>query len=453
MTASLRSATRHLLNVLFSGTSQIGELQSQADEAVKSKDQLDEYRHLADRAQRNENTLEKYKKRLEETAGLRRQLTQLEEQNSQLLSKQSMYDRDSARHADSKSQLEAIRGQLDQARAENSRLEEALAATQYNAEQSALQVRALEEARNKAVEDSQASQERLRELEAHPDDSATMDTLDDDMQGTTPAELRRRLRTLTRELDAYRSQGDGALQVLLDEARQQRQDQEDKYWQERKERTRVEGELERARTESTVAKQSPGQTGGSTTREEVDSLQTRVQQLTEQLSALEYAGPDSSSEHSKVVDNELLTELRSLRSSLFTKETTPELQEVLTKLLQRTDQEQAQRSALEDKLKKAKAFIRYQDRLLKDAQKQQFSTPTSAESSNTDLTAQHESLQRENEQLKREQAAMMSAYHHMANARGAAPTGGLRSVPPAPKSWLGQQQMNRTGLSWALGRR
>jgi protein HOOK3 len=54
--------------------SKIDELQLQADEAARLKDQVDEYRHAAEKLAKTENVMEKYKKKLEESADLRRRV-------------------------------------------------------------------------------------------------------------------------------------------------------------------------------------------------------------------------------------------------------------------------------------------------------------------------------------------------------------------------------------------
>jgi len=63
----------------------VEELRTEAEEAARLRDQLDEYvtcgcvaetvryRYTADRLQKTENVVEKYKKKLEESAGLRRE--------------------------------------------------------------------------------------------------------------------------------------------------------------------------------------------------------------------------------------------------------------------------------------------------------------------------------------------------------------------------------------------
>lgn len=60
--------------MLICRDSKIDELQLQADEAARLKDQVDEYRHAAEKLAKTENVMEKYKKKLEESADLRRRV-------------------------------------------------------------------------------------------------------------------------------------------------------------------------------------------------------------------------------------------------------------------------------------------------------------------------------------------------------------------------------------------
>jgi protein HOOK3 len=62
----------YILTFIFSR--KIDELQLQADEAVRLKDQVDEYRHAAEKLSKTENVMEKYKKKLEEGAELRKKV-------------------------------------------------------------------------------------------------------------------------------------------------------------------------------------------------------------------------------------------------------------------------------------------------------------------------------------------------------------------------------------------
>jgi protein HOOK3 len=49
-------------------------LTKKAEQSTRLKDQLDEYKHAAEKLQKTENVIEKYKKKLEESADLRRQI-------------------------------------------------------------------------------------------------------------------------------------------------------------------------------------------------------------------------------------------------------------------------------------------------------------------------------------------------------------------------------------------
>jgi hypothetical protein len=60
--------------LIFHFCRKIDELQVQADEAVRLKDQVDEYRHAAEKLSKTENVMEKYKKKLEEGAELRKKV-------------------------------------------------------------------------------------------------------------------------------------------------------------------------------------------------------------------------------------------------------------------------------------------------------------------------------------------------------------------------------------------
>lgn len=52
----------------------VDELTVQADEAASLRDQLEEYKHVMEKMQKMEITLEKYKRKVEETADLKRQI-------------------------------------------------------------------------------------------------------------------------------------------------------------------------------------------------------------------------------------------------------------------------------------------------------------------------------------------------------------------------------------------
>ncbi|CAO1614456.1 unnamed protein product [Sympodiomycopsis kandeliae] len=272
----------------------IADLQTQADEATKLKDQIDEYRHTADKAQRAENALEKYKKKLEESAGVRRQLKSLEDQNSELIDRNASLERDYAKLADFKPLMENYRGQIDDLNGKNNRLNEELTSARYNLEQSTLQVKALEEARNKDAEEMQLYQERVEELElgiggsgggrrrpkgrvsgVRPNEGAeglaandnrlsdgddddldngndilVDDELENALQGTTMTDLKLRVHQLSRDLKAAkRNKADSSrilvLENLLEDSQRLKKKYEDDYWREYKSRLQLSGEMEK----------------------------------------------------------------------------------------------------------------------------------------------------------------------------------------------------------------
>lgn len=263
------------LKTIYYFLHQVADLQAQANEATRLKDQVDEYRHLADKSQRLENALEKYKKKLEETSAMRRQLKELEDQNSRLIDRNASLEKEFSRVADFKPLMESYRLQIDDLNALNTRLREESATQAYNLEQASLQIKALEEARSKDGEEMQLFQERVQELElggARPrrrqretgdgyaegeddeDDGVLIGSeLDDALQGTTMTDLKLRIHAISRELKASkRNQADGSriviLENLLEDAERQKKRYEADYWKEYKERLHLSGELERIRS-------------------------------------------------------------------------------------------------------------------------------------------------------------------------------------------------------------
>lgn len=136
-------------------------------------------------------------------------------------------------------------------------------------------------------------------------------------------------------------------------------------------------------------------------------------------------------------------ELGSLRASLAGKSLPKEAEEMLLRLT--TDNK-----ALQERMKKAKTFIKQQDKLLKEAQSKQERGEQAGDAN------ANEELAKENAQLRREQELMLTAFHQVANTRLPPATrgpGGSAMAAPPPRSWLGQQQRERYSVSWALGRR
>ncbi|CAO1638164.1 unnamed protein product [Parajaminaea phylloscopi] len=529
----------------------ITELQAGADEAARLKDQVDEYRHLADKSQRLENALEKYKKKLEDTAGVRRQLKDLEDQNSELIDRNASLEREYSRVADFKPLMESYKSQIDDLNTTNSRLQEEATMQAYNLEQTTLQVKALEESRSKDLEELQLYQERVQELElggARPhrksgkasgngadgeangsneedsddDDVLIGSDLDDALQGTTMTDLKLRIHALSRELkDSKRNRADGSrivvLENLLEDAQRQRKKFEADYWNEYKERLRLAGQLEKVRSgqselgdgdeaayalrlrlnevvaelddlkkeretgkvaqetmerELTIAKSDLALVGRdqieilgklrASVEQEKVGLEAQVQQLKQDLGASREGSERLAGQiqgllmdkislmeggwSAKEDDLRREKEMGALRASLAGKTLPPEAEEMLLRLTSENKDAKSQLGALQDRMKKAKAFIKQQDRLLKEAH-----SKTGQQSQGSAPSADTEQAQRELELLKREQELMMSAFHHLANTK--LPSMYPAGAAPAPRSWLAAQQRERMSISWALGRR
>ncbi|KAG8678593.1 hypothetical protein FRC08_017650, partial [Ceratobasidium sp. 394] len=146
-------------------TRRVEELQGKADEAARLKDQVDEYRHAAEKLHKTENVMEKYKKKLEESADLRRHVKSLEEQNATLVDKNAALEEENRKVAAYKPLMESYKTQI--ADLENkvaSRLTE-IESVRFELSQSQSRLRQVTEERAKDSEALELYQERVRELE------------------------------------------------------------------------------------------------------------------------------------------------------------------------------------------------------------------------------------------------------------------------------------------------
>lgn len=147
-------------------------------------------------------------------------------------------------------------------------------------------------------------------------------------------------------------------------------------------------------------------------------------------------------------------EIGELRAFLAGKSLPAEAEEMILRLCAESKDSKTQLEALKERMKKAKAFIKQQDRMLKETQSKQQSGSTTHGAGDSGI----QDVRRENLQLKREQELIMSAFHHLAHARlPSLARGGAEGMPgtapPPARSWLGSQQRERMSINWALGRR
>jgi protein HOOK3 len=416
-------------------------LQKKAEEATKLKDEVDEYRHLADRVQRTENANEKYRKKLEEMAGVRRHLKELEDQNSELIDRNASLEKEHAKVLEYKPLIENYKEQIADLTRRNGSLIEETGTLKYNLEQIALQLKGLEEARTRSAEEIELYREKVEELELEVNGSVSEgkegndvpldDELEDTLRGTTMTDLKLRIHQLSRDLKAAKEQsGEGSnvlvLENLLDDSQRMKQRYETDYWKEYRLRLQRDGELEKIR--------SGGEGSLADGPEAARALRLRLAEVITDLDSLRAEHAELSVKHESnekeladlradlvLVDKDKLDILASLRSTVsqekaelegeiktlqqdlrsaqeLEKSMGSQIQGLLMDKISLMEGEAAGRaeglarepslsaaeqerldaknkelkvrlSDLEDKMRKAKTFIRQQDKLLQEARK------------------------------------------------------------------------------------
>ncbi|KAJ1909299.1 hypothetical protein IWQ60_011247 [Tieghemiomyces parasiticus] len=136
-----------------------------ASEAARLRDQLQEYRHAAEKLQKTEHVIEKYKKKLEDSADLRRQFKHLEEQNTQLVARNQALEDEYRKVSQFKPLMDTYKDQIatleskhNLANLKNSDLEHELKQTRDR-------LSALEQERQENHEQITSLEDNLRELE------------------------------------------------------------------------------------------------------------------------------------------------------------------------------------------------------------------------------------------------------------------------------------------------
>lgn len=267
------------------------ELQVKADEAVRLKDQVDEYRHAADKLQKTENVMEKYKKKLEESADLRRHVKALEEQNATLVDQNAALEEEYRKVSAFKPLMESYKNQITELETKNSSRAKEIDALKYEVEQAKTRLKVAAEERVRDSEALELYQERVRELEAprsaipktptaatspggfnsttgvsgslegelraSEDDAADVQglggELDDAVTGTTMTDLKLQIRKLKRDLEAAsKNQAEASrilvLENLLEDANRMKARYESDYLQAHREKLVLQTELEEIRS-------------------------------------------------------------------------------------------------------------------------------------------------------------------------------------------------------------
>nr|XP_019044643.1 hypothetical protein I302_06556 [Kwoniella bestiolae CBS 10118]OCF23573.1 hypothetical protein I302_06556 [Kwoniella bestiolae CBS 10118] len=261
-------------NLVSELTRTVEELREQAAEAVNLRDQVDEYKHAAERLKKSENVIEKYKKKLEESAGLRRELRNLEEENSQLVNTNASLEADLKKAGSSKGLVDSYKSQIEVLEKRSS--EQATQITELNHQLELTRAELDDVSREYERDQSQlqAQQERLKEIELGAPSLkrqssrisvlGSKTTLDDELgvvdeegegKVDTKTDLRLKIRSLQRELTDLRSGGavgDGSkvstLETLLADANKSRDRYQSDYLQEHRSLLRLQATMERIRS-------------------------------------------------------------------------------------------------------------------------------------------------------------------------------------------------------------
>ncbi|CCM03827.1 uncharacterized protein FIBRA_05976 [Fibroporia radiculosa] len=567
-------------------TRKIDELQVQADEAARLKDQVDEYRHAADKLQKTENVMEKYKKKLQEGADLRQHVKALEKQNADLVDKNASLEEEYRKVAAFKPLMDSYKTQISELETKASARTKELDTLRFELDQAKAKLKVSEDERAKDSETLELYQERVRELEltshgrplvaassrSRPTDGTEGNTdefteaellgndageaehtedddgdmqglgeeLDSALSGTTMTDLKLQVRKLQRELEAVRKNEADASRVLvlenlLDDAnrmkaryeadylaahretlvlqhnleeirsgksmgdgaeaaialRQRLNETVDQLDALRKEHAELEVKFENMSNELTIAKSDLNLVNKdqldilATLREsvnedkaglevEVEELRNQIKELSdknkmqlEQVNGLLLEKVSLQSEGIDQRDRMLQREraFGDLRASISGKDVPEDIKARLLGLHEENIALKEQYKVAQEKLLKAKTFIKQQDKLFKEEHaKKDGVTPPGAfqeaeESYRSQIKIFEEDIARQKRLLvdatkryAREQALMLSVIHDMGMQAARDHLGNKQQqLRSGPTSWLGQQRRNVRTPVFLLG--
>ncbi|WVF72769.1 hypothetical protein IAT40_007587 [Kwoniella sp. CBS 6097] len=254
----------------------VEKLQNEAAEAVKLRDQVDEYRHAAERLKKSENVIEKYKKKLEESAGLRRELRNLEEENAALVNTNASLEADLKKAGASKGLIDNYKSQIEVLEKKSTDQAKEIVELATQLEMTRAELSDMEREYERDQDELQHHQEKLKEMELSAPglkrqgsrisvmslsgNKSTLDdelgVLDEDGEGgriDTKTDLRLRIRGLQRELAELRTRSsDGSkvatLESLLSDANKARDRYQADYLEEHRGKLRLQATLEQIRS-------------------------------------------------------------------------------------------------------------------------------------------------------------------------------------------------------------
>ncbi|CAD6888302.1 unnamed protein product [Tilletia controversa] len=551
-------------------TRKVEELQKKAEEAGRLKDQVDELKHSAEKVTRLESVVDKYKKKIEEGADVRRQVKQLEEENSSLINRNTALEDEYKRVSAFKPLMDSYKSQIQDLESKASNLQRDLNTARYDTDQLREKLMTAEEIRDREKEERELLEQRLEEIElrngagvrtkpristastaisgdgdgdaandaegaADADTSRSFavddlgDELEDALDGTSVTDLRIRVHKLTRELEAAKANKADVsrilvLENLLDDSLRMKGRYEGDYLREHQAKLVLQSELDAIRNGKSSLGDGPEAAFAlrkrlNETVDELDAVRKQLQELEVNHEALskeltiaksdltlvnkdqmeilrtlrasvDIEKQDLDKMVAKLRDelrtaedrntmfmqqvNSLLMEkvdlqtegitqreealrrernLGELRSSLAGKALPKEAEDFIAQMQINQQATDKQLKSVQDKFNKAKAFIKQQDRIIKDKERS-----GGGGLSDEQLAKAKELGEEDNKRLRLELRLIGSAYHELglrlsqeirAGARSASSHRREGGLGMTPASWLlAQRRVVVPGLSF-----
>ncbi|KAG2190096.1 hypothetical protein INT46_005088 [Mucor plumbeus] len=334
-------------------------------QAAALKDQLDEHRHTAEDLQKAENVIEKYKKKLEETADLRKQVKALEDQNHSLMDSNQKLEDDYRNVLAFKTLMDSYKDQVAMLETKNNELIREKNKIEYELAHYNKKMEVLEADKVRDSDRIQALEDHLQEAQlgmntVDPptlqrattgdtedmdiDDYNLNDSLEDSLKESNVIELKlskRRLERQVKTLQDEKAAGGGGqkvvvLQHLLDDANRLKTKFEKSYLDVSQERDILQSDMARIREgiPDAIVDQSENTLSLRLRiielEKETKSLNETIAKLEQKISEGRFQGDDEGMDDIRIKYNELESKSNSLEE-----QTKKQLQDINKLLLEK----------------------------------------------------------------------------------------------------------------------
>ncbi|ORX55700.1 hypothetical protein DM01DRAFT_1024989 [Hesseltinella vesiculosa] len=248
------------------------ELKRQVEESAQLKDQLDEYRHIAEKLQKAENVIEKFKKKMEDSADLKRQVKGLEDQNHSLMERNQQIENEYRKVLAFKTLMDSYKDQVAMLETKNNELIREKNKREYDLQQMTKKIDMMEMDRARDSDRILTLEDHLQEaqlgvsrstlqtesmdVDEEEDEDHNLDgSLEESLKETNVTELKRSKRRLERELRTLQEKSDigsksdkaMVLQHLLEDANRLKAQFERNYLEVSQERDILQSDMARVR--------------------------------------------------------------------------------------------------------------------------------------------------------------------------------------------------------------